>query len=55
MRKDAFSLHVLNIDGKSSQKDFYKKKLTKQTSSKFIDVTNISETKLKVFEKYGQT
>jgi hypothetical protein len=35
-KKDIFAMHVLNIDGRESQKDFYKKKLSKQKSSKYI-------------------
>lgn len=53
MKKDIFALHIFNIDGKASQKDFYKKeksttlsggdanvgssKLAKQKSSKYLD------------------
>lgn len=56
MRKDLLALHVLNIDGNSSQKDFHKKKhLSKQKSSKFLDLTNSSENKLRTLEKIGQT
>jgi hypothetical protein len=54
MRKDLLDIHIFNIDGNEPQKDFYKKKITKEKSPKMLDMTNLPSSRQEIHGRSGQ-